>query len=145
VTWLFALITAVLGFIFGRIFHQSEQILTDKRRVYEEFLRHCPQPNDALADNLAVTLQSRSLKLEELKGPLMIYASASVMQSLSQYLDALAKLNTEQVGGATISNAQLQYAAKAQNNVIIEMRRDVLAWSVFAHAGKARELEPPSD
>lgn len=144
-SWLIALVTATIGFVFGRIFSQSEQILSEKRRVYEEFLRNIPQPSDLAGGDSASKMKARSLKLDELKGPLAIYASSGVMAALSDYLFSLAKIATKQANTEAVSNALVEHASQAQNNVIIEMRRDSLAWSVFAYTAMPRKLEPPAE
>ncbi len=138
--WLGGLLLTILGFIFGKIFSQSETILSDKRRVYEEFLRNCPQPDDVVGENAKEIVESRVVKLKELKGPLMIYAAPLVMIALSEYLNVISTLITQfEEGGA--HNADLQrLATRAQNSLIIEMRRDSLAWSVFAFRGEKKAL-----
>src|SRR5690606_38872002 len=44
------LLISALSFLMGSMFAQSEAILAEKRRIYEEFLRACPKPSDAYAE-----------------------------------------------------------------------------------------------
>ena len=138
VTWFSGIVLTILGFLVGRVFSQSETILADKRRVYEEFLRNCPVPNDAY-ENWAPSLESERLrKLHDVHGPFTLYASPTVTQALARYLDAFAEADRELSEESLPLHPKFKVAAKAHNDLILEMRRDVLAWSVFAYRGKSR-------
>ena len=138
--WLGGIALTILGFLFGKVFSQSEVILSDKRRIYEEFLRICPQPSDGLGDDAEELLGGRIAKLNEHKGPLLIYASPDVIIALSEYLKSLSSLlDTKHTDARTIADIQ-RLATQAQNSLIIEMRRDVLSWSVFAYRGKKFQI-----
>ena len=137
-SWFSGIVLTVLGFLLGRVFNQSETILADKRRVYEEFLRNCPVPNDAYK-NWTPSLESDRLrKLHDVHGPFSLYASPTVAQALVIYMGVFAEADHELSEDSLPLHPKFKVAAKAHNDLILEMRRDVLAWSVFAYRGKSR-------
>ena len=129
---------AVLSFVFGRVFSQSEAILTDKRRVYEEFLRNCPDPNEAYEDDTSESVALRMVRLKATKGPLIMYASPSVLLALSRYLELFEHASEELNSSSVALHPTFKALAKAQNDLILEMRRDSFAWSAFGYHGKSR-------
>lgn len=121
-----------------RIFSQSEVILADKRRVYEAFLSKCFLPNDAYV-NLAPDLQvERHKVLSEVHGPLLLYASQNVIFALSLYIQKFEEAEKVLSPDSEPLHPAFREAAKAHNDLILEMRRDALAWSAFAYRGKTR-------
>lgn len=132
------LFLAALSFLFGRMFSQSEAVLAEKRRIYEEFLVVCPHPNWAYQE----WTPDRESELAELMqsnyGKLCLYASSDVMFALQRYLELLLKADTAL--GPTSAPGALEYkaSAKAHNDLILEMRRDALSWSMFGYSGKSR-------
>lgn len=136
--WLAGLVTGVLGFILGRVFSQSEAILADKRRVYEEFLRNCPDPNEAYEEETAESVALRMSRLKATKGPLMMYASPNVGLALGIYLETFERASRVLHPSSGALHPAFKELAKAQNDLILEMRRDGLAWSMFSYHGKSR-------
>lgn len=129
---------AMISFLLGRIFNQSEVILSEKRRVYEEFLRVCPMPNDAYSDATSSIDTEWLNALRSIQSVLMLYASVNVGLAISRYLqifsEALEKLTPE----SEPLHPVFKELAKAQNDIVLEMRRDALGWSMFGYSGKSR-------
>jgi hypothetical protein len=120
------------------VFSQSETILSDKRRVYEDFLRSCPAPNDAYRTVTDEILEERAKRFQQVQGPLLLYAAPSVVVALNLYLEAFGKSDAELNEESPALHPLFREAAKAQNDLILEMRRDALAWSAFAYTGATR-------
>jgi len=132
------LLLTAFGYFFGRMFSQSEAVLAEKRRVYEQFLVKCPMavssyrefdPNqDALGNDV----------MQEEFGRLMLYASPDVTFAITRYIEKL-QLADEHLGpDSPALHPMFTDAAKAQNDIVLEMRRDALGWSMFGHRGKTR-------
>jgi hypothetical protein len=136
--WFGGLVLTILGFIFGRIFSQSEAILADKRRVYEEFLRNCPDPNEAYEDDTPASVALRIERLKATKGPLIMYASPTVVLALGHYLQLFEHASGELNSSSAALHPTFKTLAKAQNDLILEMRRDGFAWSAFGYHGRSR-------
>jgi hypothetical protein len=136
VIWFGGLILTVVGFIFGRVFNQSEQILSDKRRAYEAFLDACPAPNDAYGNWGAEKGAVRDL--EKARGRISLYGSQNVMLAVRRYLEIFSEVNPILAKESVPLHPMFLKLAQAQNDVILEMRRDALAWSAFAYRGKSR-------
>ena len=135
--WLGGFVLTILGFVFGRVFSQSEAILGDKRRVYEEFLRNCPEPNEAYEDDTIQSVAERMTRLKATKGPLLMYASPNVALALGRYLGIFDRVSQE-LNSSSPALPSYKVLAKAQDDLILEMRRDSFAWSAFGYHGKSR-------
>ena len=136
--WLGGLLLTAIGFIFGRVSNQSEAVLAEKRRVYEAFLQGTPSPEDAYDELTDEQLVERSKRFREVQGPLLLYASPSVSLALAIYLQAFHEADTELTKSSPELHSAYKKAAKAQNDLILEMRRDALGWSVFGFRGESR-------
>jgi hypothetical protein len=133
------LVLAILGFLFGRVFNQSEQILSEKRRIYEEFLRVCPRPNEAYENWGDISEPDHPMnRFQRLQAPLCLYASTSVTLAVGAYIQAFGEAS--EILGATREELHPAFtkASKAHNDIVIEMRRDAFSWSAFAHTGPSR-------
>ncbi|OIQ38510.1 MAG: hypothetical protein BM560_19035 [Roseobacter sp. MedPE-SWde] len=137
-TWLGGLILAILGFGFGRIFNQAEAVLAEKRRVYEEFLKGIPSPNDAYVQCSDTVSEERADAVKKHYGPLMLYAAPTVALAASRYLQAFEQADIELSPESEPLHPKFRDLAKAQNDLILEMRRDALGWSMFGYYGKSR-------
>lgn len=129
---------AALGFALGRLYNESERILALKRRVYEEYLRTLPTPNSAYEDMDKATYRDATAPSMEAIPVLMLYASPSVMAAVSAYLLAYEKAHQSLSPDSPPLAPEYQQLAKAQNDIILEMRRDAFAWSIFGHRGVSR-------
>ena len=131
-------VVGAVGFILGRIYAQSEAILAEKRRVYEEFLLNCPRPNQAYS-NLSDEEYSRLHEaMEKASSAMMLYAAPPVALAMSIYLEEFEKAANELDPESGALHPVFKRLAKAHNDLILEMRRDGLAWSVFGYKGKSR-------
>ena len=128
------LVSTVFAFLFGRMFSQSEAVLSEKRRVYEEFLVACPMPNTAYEEFDPDRLNS--FKSEYAK--LMLYAEPAVVLCISRYMNLLNEADEILGPDSEALHPAFKAAAKAHNDIILEMRRDALGWSMFGYRGKTR-------
>jgi hypothetical protein len=134
VIWLGGLLPTILGFIFGRVFSQSEAILADKHRVYEEFLRVCYVPNDAYEE----IAEERIAAFKAIQGPFLLYAAQHTTLALNHYLIKFDKAQQVLPHEERPLHPVYVELAKAHNDLILEMRRDGVAFSAFAYTGKSR-------
>ena len=130
------LITCV-SFILGKSVAETEKIFAEKRRVYEEFLRVCPRPNEAY-ETANEDLPSVVKKVETVFPVLILYASPAVTLAVSEYLNAFADAAKVLTPDSPPLHDAYRRAGKAHNDIVLEMRRDAFSWSFFAHRGKSR-------
>ncbi|MFP7674331.1 hypothetical protein ACG74X_13370 [Marivita sp. S0852] len=128
----------LVGFVLGRTVSESEKILAEKRRVYEHFITQCPVPNEAydLADD--ETIKTRSERLHKAQGALLLYAAPSVAVAVSIYLKKFSEADMILGSESPPLHDKYKELAQAHNDIILEMRRDALAWSAFGYRGKTR-------
>ena len=137
------LTVAIMGFIAGRVFSESEKILSEKRRIYEEFLRVCPEPTVAYDDDAEV--QFLTDELLRIKSVLMLYASSEVLLALQAYTEEYGRAASILNSGSPALHPACKKLAQSHNRLIKEMRVDGLAWSVFARQRVRQKIErPPS-
>lgn len=129
---------AALGFLLGRLYNESERILVQKRRVYEEYLRVLPTPNSAYKDMDDSAYQNTIAPSLDATPVLMLYASPTVAAAASTYLQAYEEACELLSPTSPPLAPEYMRLAKSQNDVILEMRRDAFAWSTFAHRGASR-------
>jgi hypothetical protein len=132
------LIISMVSFVLGRVFAQSETILSEKRRVYEEFLRACPKPNDSYTTFDQDQTDSRFDQMMGVYAVLMFYAAPSVAHAIKHYLGAFAEADQQLNPESAALHPSYQRLAMAHNDIILEMRRDALGWSMFGYHGKSR-------
>jgi hypothetical protein len=137
-TFLGSLIVAALGFLVGRFYAESERILSEKRKHYLEFLSVLPPLQDTYNSSTEEEFMSTLRPAVESIPRLMFYADNSVISAWSilyqKYVVAHTNLNPNSPPLAQ----EYKALAKAQNDLILEMRRDAFRWSVFNYSGKSR-------
>lgn len=145
-TFLGGLLLTSVGFILGRFFSESERILSDKRRQYLDFLSVLPPLNDVYLD------VDDGAFLEKLRPAIarvpsvLFYCDPAVAQAiavlLQRYEEAHSVLGPESPPLAP----EYMVLAKAQNDLVLEMRRDAFRWSIFNYSSASRlpEQKPPS-
>lgn len=136
--YLGGLILAALGFLLGRVVRQSEAILSEKRRVYEAFIANCFFPNQAFEDWSPEMAAEQLKTLHEASWPLLLFASANVVVALERYIKVFSEAQEILSPDDPPLHPAFQKAARAHNDLILEMRRDILAFSIYAHQGKSR-------
>lgn len=137
-TFIGSIILAVFGFLLGRFYSESERILSEKRKYYLEFLNALPPLqdtyNDTTDDEFIAALRPAT---ERLPG-LLFYAEKPVIMAwgilYQKYLEANTQLTTQSQPLAPEYIA----LATAQNDLVLEMRRDVFRWSIFHYGRKSR-------
>ncbi len=138
-TFVGSLVIAAIGFLFGRFFAETEKILSEKRAAYTDFLSILPPLQDAYVvgeeDKIIAALRPAVMRVPKL----LFYADASVLKAWDSlhkaYHDAYSNLS-EDSGPLAEEYKRL---AKAQNDLVLEMRRDAFRWSIFNYSGKRRE------
>lgn len=140
-TFIGGLILTALGFIIGRFYAESERILSEKRKHYLDFLSALPPLNDAYngttEEEFVATLRPAMERLPSL----LFYADNSVMIAWGvlqqKYFEAHAQLSPDSPPLAP----EYKALATAQNDLVLEMRRDAFRWSIFNYNGKTRVPE----
>lgn len=140
-TFVGSLILASFGFLIGRFYAESERILSEKRKHYLEFLSDLPPLQDTY-NNSSEEEFLCALRPATMRIPCLIfYADQSVIIAWDvlhqKYLEAHAKLTPD----SPYLAPEFKALAKAQNDLILEMRRDAFRWSVFNYNGKTRVHE----
>lgn len=133
-----ALFIGVVGYILGRAISESEKVLAEKRRVYEAFLLVCPKPNDAYLNLSDDEVQERSERLNSAYTPLLLYCAPSVATAVSVYMSKFADAEVALGPQSPALAPEFKDLAKAHNDIVLEMRRDALAWSAFGYRGESR-------
>lgn len=140
-TFVGSLILAALGFLVGRFYAESERILSEKRKHYLEFLSALPPLQDTYNDSTEEEFLATLRPATECIPRLMFYADKSVMMAWAvlqqKYLEAHENLNPDSPALAS----EYKALATAQNDLVLEMRRDAFRWSVFNYSGKSRVPE----
>lgn len=137
-TFIGGLVLAALGFIIGRFYAESERILSEKRKHYLEFLSALPPLNDTYNDTTEEEFIATLRPAMERLPSLLFYADNSVMMAWGvlqqKYFEAHARLSTDSPPLAP----EYKALATAQNDLVLEMRRDAFRWSIFNYSGKTR-------
>lgn len=140
-TFIGSLVLAALGFILGRLYAESERILSEKRKYYLEFLSALPPLqdtyNDTTEEEFIATLRPAMERLPSF----LFYADKSVTMAwgvlYQKYLEANEKLTPHSPPLAP----EYKALTIAQNDLVLEMRRDAFRWSIFNYSGKSRVPE----
>ncbi|MDQ7775763.1 MAG: hypothetical protein Q4615_07600 [Paracoccus aminovorans] len=132
------LLLSVIAYLLGRQISEPEKILSEKRRIYEEFLRRCPEPNEAYLDLDEEKAATRLREFAKLHPIVSLYASTNVSIAISRYYQLFDAADRELRPDSPPLHEAFRSAAKAHNDIILEMRRDAFSWSAFGHRGKSR-------
>jgi len=136
--WFLGALVGIVGFVLGKVFSQSETTLVQKRRVYEAFLVSCPKPDDAYKNLDADAERERQDRLGSVQAGLLLYASTNVTQAVGIYLQTFSEVAELLTPESPALDPAFKKLALAHNDIILEMRRDVHAWTVFGYYGKSR-------
>ncbi len=132
------LLLSAVGYVIGRSFAESEKVLSEKRRIYEEFLRRCPEPNEAYENLSDDEVAARAKLIAQLHPVVSFYASPSVSIAIGRYYQLFEEADNILTPSSPPLHEAFRSAAKAHNDIILEMRRDAFAWSAFGHRGPSR-------
>ncbi|NUB44796.1 hypothetical protein GEU84_010410 [Fertoebacter nigrum] len=129
ITPLGTIIAAVLTYAWQKKQDHNLKIADEKRRVYEECLRAFPDPVVLLMSD-----RPNAMKLQDMLGEastkvrsvLQLYANVNVLSAAAKYLvyfgsDRLIEEMTEEDISALVDKI-----GQAQNDLILEMRKDVM-------------------
>ena len=133
-----ALVLSAFTFLIGRSMSESEKILAEKRRVYEDFLRNCPVPNDAYDSLSEQELIERSRTISRLFSVVALYGSPAVVIAIGRYIEEFGNADQKLDRSCPPLHEAYRKVAKAHNDVILEMSRDAMAWSMFGYKGPSR-------
>jgi hypothetical protein len=140
-TFLGSALVACVGFLFGRIYSETEKILAEKRTLYTEFLASLPNLHIAYQnmtdDDFKGALEAAHNKIPKL----LFYADPQVMIAYDNFHKCFWKAHAAL--GPNSPELALEYKAlaRAQNDLVLEMRRDAFRWSLFNYSGKRRITE----
>ncbi|MDP3197541.1 hypothetical protein [Tabrizicola sp.] len=133
-----SLIIASLGFIIGRFYAESERILAEKRQYYMEFLKALPPLQDTYKgledEEFMATLRPAMERVPSL----LFYADQSVAVASGVLFQKYEEANAALTPSSPPLAPEFLALAKAQNDLVLEMRRDAFRWSVFNYNGKSR-------
>ncbi|MGY9039169.1 MAG: hypothetical protein ACKVLA_15250 [Rhodobacterales bacterium] len=137
-TFIGSIVLAVLGFLLGRFYSESEVILSEKRSHYVKFLSALPPLQDTYKDAPDEEVLASLRPAIELIPSLLFYADTSVLIAWrafhQRYVEAHEQLTPQSPALAPAYKA----LSDAQNDLILEMRRDAFRWSIFNYRGKSR-------
>ncbi|MCF7698710.1 hypothetical protein [Loktanella sp. M215] len=142
--WFGGLVLTIIGFIFGRVFNQSEIILAEKRRTYEALLNNYPKPIEVyLIDSDDQAIERRE-KMSSVHGAFLLFAAPKVAQATAIYLNIYEDVDRKLGPDSAVLHPEYKRVSQAHTDLILEMRRDCLAWSAFGYNGKSR-IEIPKE
>lgn len=137
-TFIGSLILAALGFLFGRFYSESERILAEKRKYYLEFLSVLPPLQDVYTDATEDELTAALRPAMERLPSLIFYADKSVTMAVGILLQKYHEANAKLTPQSPPLVPEYKALATAQNDLVLEMRRDAFRWSIFSYSGKSR-------
>jgi hypothetical protein len=134
--WLGGLLFTAVGFLIGKTFSQSEKILDQKRKCYEDFLRVCPAPNEAHGSE-----EPAATEMQRAVGLLSIYGSSDAIKFAGAYFAEFAKAQPILQSVSEAGHPKFLEQMSHYNRMIWAMRNDAMLWSAFAPARRAREYK----
>lgn len=133
-----SLIIASLGFFIGRFYAESERILAEKRQYYLEFLKALPPLQDTYKGIDNAEFMTTLRPAMERVPSLLFYADKSVAVASGVLLQRYEEANAALTPSSPPLAPEFTALAKAQNDLVLEMRRDAFRWSIFNYSGKSR-------
>ncbi|MCL7408288.1 hypothetical protein [Marivivens donghaensis] len=140
-TFVGSLILASVGFLFGRLYAESALILSEKRRNYLEFLSVLPPLLDTYNNSTDEEFLTSLRPAMEYFPRLMFYADQSVILAWGVLQQRYIEANATLTPNSPALAPEYKALATAQNNLVLEMRRDAFRWSIFNYSGKSRVPE----
>ncbi|WP_417807264.1 hypothetical protein [Thioclava sp.] len=134
--WIGSTLIAIVSFLLGKAFSQSEKVLDQKRKAYEDFLRVCPAPNEAHSE--------REPDIQEVQraiGILSVYGSQDVLTNASEYFQLFASAQEILSSVTEAGHPEFMSLMTRYNRMILAMREDAMRWSAFAPNKKNREYK----
>ncbi len=134
---IWSLLISAFAYMIGRIFSQSERVLDQKRKSYEDFLRLCPGPNEAhSSEPMDIVQMQRAL------GVLSLYGSSDALEFASVYFTEWPKAQSKLVNVTAPGHPDFLELATHYNRMVWAMRKDAMTWSVFAPTKRNQEYKP---
>lgn len=125
---------AIVSFVAGRVFVQSEAVLVQKKRTYQEYLDVCLTAHDAYKQTAANDEKAEppviDLDVIRPKGEFFLYASQEVIILAGQHVETLAAAYSEIDESTEALHPAFTKSVQAYNRMLVAMRRDVMGWSL---------------
>ncbi len=137
-TFISGLALTTLGFITGRFYAESERILSEKRKHYLEFLSSLPPLDDTYDDTTEEEFIATLRPAMERLPSLLFYADKSVTVAWGVLYQKYREAHTQLSPDSPALAPEYKALATAQNDLVLEMRRDAFRWSIFNYSGKTR-------
>ena len=137
-TFIGSLVLAALGFMLGRFYAESERILSEKRKHYLDFLSALPPLQDTYNETSEEEFSATLRPAMECLPSLLFYADKSVMMAWGVLQQKYFEAHAELLPDSPPLAPEYKALANAQNDLILEMRRDAFRWSIFSYRGKSR-------
>ena len=118
---------AAASFVAGRLFVQSENIISKKREVYQAYLDKCLTAHDAYKQGSQDEIDFDDLKPS---GDFFLYASQEVIVLVGLHVDSLNEAFDQIDNDTDALHPAFKTSITKYNSVLAAMRRDVLAWSI---------------
>ncbi len=135
--WLGGVLVSIFTFFLGKSYTQTENVIAEKRRVYAEFIKVCPGPNEAHSE-----VDLISVELQRFLGILTIYGSPDVIKFAGEYFNQFSIAQPELQGIEHAGHTAFLKLMTCYNRMIWEMRKDALMWSFFAPTGESKVYKP---
>lgn len=133
-----SLLLAAFSFFIGRVYSETQTIMAEKRKQYLEFLSLLPPLQDTYNDMTEQELMTR-LEPAIINLPsLMFYADTSVLAAWEVFHEKYLEAHEQLTPHSPPLAPPYQALSKAQNDLILEMRRDSFRGSIFSYRGKSR-------
>ncbi|MEM1301731.1 MAG: hypothetical protein AAGH17_04040 [Pseudomonadota bacterium] len=132
------LVLAILSFLAGRIFAEFERILAEKRGLYLAYLKDLPPLNDAYIDRTHDELMHAFASATDRLPSLLFYADTSVIMAAKAFMEKHHDAHEVLSPQSPPLHPAYQALSKAQNDLVLEMRRDAFRFSIFGYHGKSR-------
>jgi hypothetical protein len=124
---------AVVSFITGKLFVQSEAVLAQKKKIYQEYLDVCLTAHDAYKQSAENPEKDDQVivDLEKIrpKGEFFLYASQEIIILAGLHVETLSKAYGEIDETTEALHPAFTTSIQAYNRMLIAMRRDVMGWS----------------
>lgn len=133
---------AAFSFLLGRFYAESERILSEKRKLYSEFLNVLPALQRVYDDTNEQEFDELLRPTMERIPGLLFYADKSVIMAFNAMLQNYHTANVNLSTRSPPLAAEYKALAKAQNDLILEMRRDSFRFSIFNFRGASRVFAP---
>lgn len=133
-----SVILAAIGFILGKFYAESERIIAEKRKYYVDLLNILPPLQDSYKDTSEEDVMLAMKPAMDRMPGLIFYGDQPVIIAFGVFVQKYYAANESLTPQSPPKAPEYMALAKAQNDLILEMRRDAFRWSIFSYNGKSR-------